>query len=70
MKFEELYVGLKFIDKGSEFDDKSKAQETVVELTSNSVLITQTRTSDKGINCTSWVAGKDIEKRFKQIVNA
>lgn len=41
--------------------------EVVIEKTSNSYNVTQTRLSEKGINCTNWFAEKDFVKRFEII---
>lgn len=40
--------------------------ETVLKLTSNSALITVTKKSDKGINCTQWLDNIQIQKQLKK----
>ena len=46
-------------------DKKTGKEEEVVDATVNSYNVTQTKLSDKGINCTQWFSEKDFEKRFE-----
>lgn len=46
-------------------DTVTGKKEVVLETTSNSFLVTQTKLTDKGINCTQWFSDKDFTKRFK-----
>jgi len=50
-------------------DTKTKKTETVLETTSSSYLVTQTKLTKKGINCTQWFFEEDFNKRFKKIDN-
>jgi hypothetical protein len=54
-------IGNKILDK------KSGKTETVLDITSNSILLTQTKLTDKGINCDNWfsILDKDFNKRFE-----
>jgi hypothetical protein len=41
--------------------------ETVIQTTSNSYLVTQTKLTNKGINCDQWFEEKEFKKRFEEI---
>lgn len=41
--------------------------EMILEETSNSYLITQTKRTEKGINCSNWFDSKTFNERFKII---
>lgn len=47
-------------------DTESGFEETVLGKTSTSILITQKKRTDKGINCDNWfdATTKEFEKRF------
>lgn len=49
-------------------DSESSLTEMVLDKTTNSINITQTKRTDKGINCTQWFFndGK-FQERFKKI---
>lgn len=50
-------------------DTKTKKIETLLDKTSSSFLMTQTKLSNKGINCDHWFSFKDFNERFKKIEN-
>lgn len=56
MEFKDLFIGLKVKFKGQE--------ETILGLTKNSALITLTKRSDRGINCTQWLDDIQIKKEL------
>lgn len=41
--------------------------ETVFEQTSNSYLVTQTKLTERGVNCTNWFEEGTFKKRFEII---
>lgn len=41
--------------------------ETVLEKTSNSYLVTQTKLTDKGVNCDNWFEEGAFKKRFEEV---
>lgn len=43
--------------------------ETVIKTTTNSYLVTQTKLTDKGINCDQWFEEREFIKRFEKIEN-
>jgi hypothetical protein len=43
--------------------------ETVIQTTTNSYLVTQTKLTDKGINCDNWFDENTFKKRFEKIEN-
>jgi hypothetical protein len=50
-------------------DKKTNKIETIVDKTSNSYLITQSKLTDKGINCSNWFTDRDFKDRFIIITN-
>ena len=46
-------------------DQETGKEEKILEVTSNSYLVSQTKTNDKGINCDQWFDEKSFNKRFK-----
>lgn len=48
-------------------DTKTGKLEEILQKTSSSILITQTKLSEKGINCTNWynINDKVFKDRFK-----
>jgi len=48
-------------------DIKTNKTETIIERTSNSFRVTQTKLNKEGINCTNWFTQQEFEKRFKII---
>ncbi len=40
--------------------------ETLLDKTSNSYLMTQTKLTDKGVDCTHWFNQRDFTERFKE----
>jgi hypothetical protein len=58
-KIEDLKIGMKV----TELSDGVK--ETILELTSSSVLITRTKRSKDGIYCNGWFRIEDFDKEFK-----
>jgi hypothetical protein len=47
-------------------DNKTGKDEVVLETTSNSYLVTQTKLTDKGINCSNWFTEAEFKKRFNE----
>ena len=58
-KIEDLKIGMIVVELN---DGKT---EQILEITSNSVLITRTKRSKKGINCNHWFKIEDFDKEFK-----
>lgn len=50
-------------------DTKTGKIEKIIERTSNSLLITQTKVTDKGINCTNWYNMDDRNFKDRFIIN-
>jgi hypothetical protein len=48
-------------------DLESKIEEQVIQLTSNSFLISQTKRGKEGINCIQWFSLKQYTDKFKEI---
>jgi hypothetical protein len=48
-------------------DKKTGKIETVIETTGTSYLITLTKLSSKGINCTNWFTEDGFVRRFEKI---
>lgn len=46
-------------------DKRTGKTEQVLDKTSNSFLITQTKLTDAGINCTQWFTDKEFERQFE-----
>ena len=46
-------------------DTKTGKTECIVNKTSNSIEVTQTKLTSAGINCTQWVEEKKFNERFK-----
>lgn len=49
------------------FDTKTGKEETVIQQTANSYLVTQSKLTDRGINCDNWFEEKKFKERFKII---
>jgi hypothetical protein len=45
-------------------DKSTNKRERVVNKTINSICITQTKLSEKGINCTQWFTDLDFKRKF------
>jgi len=45
-------------------DTKTGKFEELIDVTSNSYCITQSKLTDKGIDCTNWFSEKDFHSRF------
>lgn len=59
MEFKELKIGIKLIDKQG-------VEDFILDLTSNSVLVSRKKRKEEGINCEQWFAfDKNFEKEFK-----
>lgn len=46
-------------------DLKTGKIERIVDRTSNSYLVTRTKLTPNGINCTNWFTEDDFKKKFK-----
>lgn len=46
-------------------DTKTKRSELLLQKTSNSYLVTQGKTSKKGVDCDNWYAEREFNERFK-----
>lgn len=53
----------KYINKQVKDLDTNKI-ESVINITTNSILITQTKLTKDGINCSQWFNDKQFEKKF------
>ena len=47
------------------FDTETSKTESIKDFTNNSILVTQTKTSAKGINCDNWFEEQKFKKRFR-----
>ena len=59
MNIEDLKIGMNIIDKEDNF------KETILELTKNSMLVTRTKRTKNGINCTNWFSIDFFDRYFK-----
>lgn len=46
-------------------DKQTGKIETVINKTTNSFLVTQTKLTENGINCDNWFTEADFNKRFE-----
>lgn len=49
-------------------DISSSKIESVLQVTSNSYLVTRTKLTDKGINCDNWFERKHFNEKFAWIL--
>lgn len=50
-------------------DKETSKIETVINKTTNTYLVTQTKITKKGINCDNWFTEKDFKDRFEILNN-
>lgn len=55
------------INIGDNVIDTTDKIEVILDKTNNSIEVSQTKLSDKGINCSNWFTKGDFNRRFKYI---
>lgn len=50
-------------------DLETNKTEKVLNETDSSVLVTRSKLSDMGINCTNWFTKIDFDKKFKKVLS-